>query len=235
MTIAQYFLISTNGIILLGVIGAIITLIILAYYYNAKNKIKRKLKKYPTKAISLCKENEYVKITGKAYPIKEPLLSPFGKTECVYYRVEVQRQKSDGEGASYWKTIFKDEKAQDFIIEANQEKAIVNGDSNKFKKLLYITQEVKHTSGTFKDPPKFIDNYLKSCGKKTTNLLGFNKSLRYVEGVIEIGENITLMGIAHWKESDHNFDRYSSKNLFISGDKTNKLIITDDQKMVDQK
>ncbi len=235
MAIPLHILISTNGIIFLGIIGAIITLIVLAYYYNTKNKIKRKLKQHPNKAIPLCKENEYVKITGKAFAINEPLLSPFGKSECVYYQIEVEREKSDSEGSTYRKTIFKEEKAQDFIIEANQEKAIVQAYSKASKKLVYLTKEVKYRSGTLNNPPKFVDDYLKSHGKKSTNILGLNKSLRYIEGIIEIDEEVTVMGIGNWKESDHKFDRYSSKNLFISGDKANKLIITDDQKMVDQK
>ncbi len=228
MTIS-YFLISTNGIIFFGIISAILISIGLIRYYSNSNKVKRKLKQYSNKKISQFKENEYAKVSGKAYAINEPLLSPFGKTACVYYQIEVQREKSDGEGLITWKSILKDEESQDFILEADSEKAIVTMQNSK--KTTHIIREVKYTSGTFNSPPKFIDEYLKSRNKKSTNLLGFNKTLRYVEGVIEIGKDITVLGIGNWKESDHKFDHYSSKNLYLSGDNVNNLIITNDPKI----
>lgn len=227
----SYFLSSTNGIIFLGVIGAIIAIIIIFRYHNTKNKVIRKLKQYPYKNITSCKENEYAKVIGKAHTIDQPLISPLGKTPCVYYQVEIQRQKSDGEGLITWKTILKDEKSQDFILEANSEKAIVTTETSQ--KMVHIIREVKYTSGTLKNPPKFIADYVKSKGKKTTNLLGFNKTLRYIEGVIEIGEEIAVLGTGNWNESDHKFDRYASKTLFFSGDKKNKLLITDDPKAIE--
>lgn len=225
---------SSNGIIFLSVISIIVIVIIFVFYNSDRNKVKRILKKHNPKKILLCKDNEYVKIIGNALPIDQPLVSPIGKTPCLYYQVQVQRQKSDGEGTPYWKTILKDEKYQDFIIQTDQAKAIVNIERKDSKKIVHLIQEVKKRSGTFNNASEDAKAYLKSHGKKSTGLLGFNKTLRYVEGTIEINEKIAVLGIARWEETDHNFDQYSSKTLHLSSDKLNKLILTDDPKVIDQ-
>lgn len=224
---------TSNGIIFLSVIAIIGIAVILVFYYNDRNKVKRLLKKHSAKKILLCKDNEYVKIIGSAMSIDQPLISPISKTPCVYYQVQVQRQKSESEGGNvYWKTILKDEKFQDFIIQADENKAIVNIEKKDSKKIVHLIQEVKKRSGTFNNASEDVKAYLKSHGKKSTGLFGFNKTLRYVEGIVEIQEKIAVMGIANWKESDHNFDQYSSKTLHISGDKINKLVLTDDPKAI---
>ncbi|WP_219007603.1 E3 ubiquitin ligase family protein [Aquimarina litoralis] len=186
----------------------------------------RKLKEHSFKRIQLCKDNEYIKVKGKAFPIGEPLLSPIGKRKCLYYKIQVEEKRSNGKSSS-WRTIIKEEKFQNFMIENEGDKAIVMAETPKLDKTTYLNQDVAYTSGTWNDAPEFLEKYLASHGRKSTGFLGFNKSLRYKEGIIEIGEQITVLGVGNWKESDHNFDRYSSKSLHISGNRQQKLIITD--------
>ncbi|AXT51695.1 hypothetical protein D1818_12910 [Aquimarina sp. BL5] len=219
---------GNGGFFFIFLFGVIIFLIF-SRIYSKKNRILRKLKEYPFKKIQLCKENEYIKIKGKAFPINEPFISPIGKRKCLYYKIQVEEKRSNGKSSS-WRTIIKEEKFQDFIIESQGDKAIVSTKIPKSAKTVYLNQDVEYTSGTWNDPPNFLDQYLKSHGKDSTGLFGFNKSIRYREGVIEIGEKITILGTGNWKESDQNLDRYSSKSLYISGDSENKLIITDDPK-----
>ncbi|WP_298313812.1 hypothetical protein [uncultured Aquimarina sp.] len=219
---------GNGGFFFIFLLGVIIFLIF-SQIYSKKNRILRKLKEYPFKKIQLCKENEYIKIKGKAFPINEPFISPIGKSKCLYYKIQVEEKRSNGKSSS-WRTIIKEEKFQDFIIESQGDKAIVSTKIPKSAKTVYLNQDIEYTSGTWNDPPNFLDQYLKSHGKDSTGLFGFNKSIRYREGVIEIGEKITILGTGNWKESDQNLDRYSSKSLYISGDSENKLIITDDPK-----
>ncbi|MDH7447474.1 GIDE domain-containing protein [Aquimarina sp. 2201CG14-23] len=225
-----------DGIITVFGIGIILiaTGITIGYYFSNKNRILRALKKHPFKRIGLIKDNEYVKIKGKAISNDTSLVSPIGKRKCVYYQVEIQEKRSSGK-SSHWHTIVKEHKFQDFIIESQTEKAIVITNVPNKNKRIYLNKDVEHSSGTWNDAPEFLENYLRSHGRESTGFLGFNKSIRYKEGAIEVGENITIMGTAKWKESDHNFDQYSSKSLFISGDGENKLIITDDPKAQESK
>ncbi|MDY8137002.1 hypothetical protein [Aquimarina sp. 2201CG5-10] len=218
--------------IIIGII-VILSIVAISYYFSDRNRILRKLKSVVAKRILLVKENEYAKIIGKAQHIDESLISPIGKRKCVYYQIKVEEER--GGKNKHWHTIIKEEKAIDFIIESKGEKAIIKPHTGSQAKLVYIIKDVKHKSGFWKDSPAFLENYLKSHGKDSTGLFGFNKKIRYREGVIEIGETIAVMGIGNWKETDQSFDRYSSKNLFLSGDKTNKLLITDDPKAIKTK
>ncbi|WP_299258601.1 hypothetical protein [uncultured Aquimarina sp.] len=223
------FQINSNGYFLIMIFILIIVIaIFIGYYFSHKNRVLRKLKQANIKRIQLVKDKEYIKVIGKVQNIKEPLISPIGKRKCAYYQIIVE-EKHSGKNKS-WHTIIKEDKAVNFIIESSGERAIVLVDTSPKTKMVYLVKDVKHVSGTWNDPPKYLETYLQSHGKDSTGLFGFNKSIRYREGVIEIGEKITLLGTGHWKESDHTLDRYSSKSLYISGDSENKLIITDDPK-----
>lgn len=208
-------------VVLIFIVG-----IIIFFYFSDKNRILRKLKAVSSKKISLTKENEYVKIIGKARPYEEPMVSPIGKRKCVYYQIEVKQKGNKNS----WRTILKDEKFEKFILESKGENAIVTPLAGNRTKLVYLEKDVKLRSGTWNDAPQHLEKYLNTKGESSEGFLGFNKALKYREGVIEIGEEISVMGIGNWKESDHNFDRYSSKTLFLTGTKTNKLLITDDPK-----
>ncbi len=221
----------TNFIIIYVILFLVVisTVIFLVIYNSKRNVIIRKLKKTSSKRIALVKENEYVKIIGKAQAIDKPLISSIGKRSCVYYHIKVEEERK-GRKSKSWHTIIEETKSTNFIIESSGEKAIVNANTGLQNKMVYLVKDIKHRSGTWNDPSEFLEDYLQSYGKKSTGHFGFNKTMRYQEGIIEIGENIAVLGTGNWKESDHKFDRYSSQNLFISGDKANKLLITDDPK-----
>ncbi|MFD2563841.1 hypothetical protein [Aquimarina rubra] len=228
------FQITSNGYLVIIVFILIIALFaFIGYYFSHKNRILRKISQIGSKRIQLVKDQEYIKIIGKVSTIDNPLVSPIGKRKCVYYQVRVQ-EKRGGKNKS-WHTIIKEDKGIDFIVESSGEKTIVQASTSAKTKMVYLVKDIKHSSGTWNDPSKHLETYLQSHGKDSTGLFGFNKSIRYREGVIEIGEKITLLGTGSWKESDHNLDRYSSKSLYISGDSENKLIITDDPKAQESK
>ncbi len=224
---------STETYLILFFILMIALIAVIGYYFSHKNRILRKLKKVDIKRIQLVKDKEYVKLTGKVNTINEPIISPIGKRKCVYYQVKVE-EKRGGKNKS-WHTIIKEDNGIDFIIESGEDRALVEINSSPKTKMVYLVKDIKKASGTWNDPPEHLETYLQSYGKDSTGFLGFNKSIRYREGAIEVGEKITILGIGNWKESDHNFDRYSTKSLYISGDIKNKLVITDEPKAQDSK
>lgn len=216
-----------NLFFLLIFILIVLAIIVISYYFNDRNKILRNLKKVPVKRIASIKENEYAKLFGKATALDTPLVSPLSKRKCVYYQIKVEKKVNTGKSSS-WKTIIKEEKYIDFALQSLQEKVIIH--TNGSHKLTYLVKDVKKRSGFLNDASQNLEHYLNQHQESSEGFFGLNKTLRYNEGVIEIDEEIAVMGTGNWKESDHNFDRYSSKTLYLSGDKTNKLLITDDPK-----
>ena len=195
--------------------------IFLAFYYSKKNIIIRELQKTRKKQITGVKENEYAKVIGKALHVHEPLIAPLSGRKCVYYYVHIQRK-----GDKSWHTFIKEEKAQDFFLEVNGEMAIIK--PNSVPKKTFVVEDFETKSGSFNDATPELERFLNKHGKESKGFFGFNKTLRYKEGIIELKEDIAVKGIGKWKRLKEPIEGYNySKILTLTGNDKEKLIITD--------
>lgn len=219
---------AINPFIPIIVIICIAVIIGLAtYYFNTKQIVVRKLSKITHRPIGSLRTNELSKITGKALHVKEPLLAPFSKRPCIFYSIKIEQKKSNGK-STYWKSIVKEEKFQEFFVEINGDYVIVQPTQTPKNYLSYLVVDKKIASGTFNDPTPEFEQLLKSYNIKSKGILGFNKSLRYKEAIIEIGEQITVAGIAKWKTLNQPIEGYNySKIAALESTEKQKLIITD--------
>ena len=209
------------------VILAIGIIALLAYYYSGKNVIIRTLSKIPVKPTSSLRTNELSKVTGKALHVKEPLIAPYSKRQCVFYQIKIEQLVSTGK-SSHWKTITSEEKFQEFFINTNDDFVIVKPSNNPKNYICHLVKDRKQKSGTFNDPTPEFEALLRQFNIKSETYFGFNKSLRVTEGVIEIGEQITAAGIAKWKTLNEPLPEYPySKIAELESDGKTKLIITD--------
>lgn len=199
----------------------------LSFYFNKKNVIKRTLSRIPNKPASSLKTNELSKVSGKALHVKEPLIAPYSKRECVFYQIIIQQHVSHGK-SSHWKTLVEEERSQDFFVNTNNDFVIVSPKGNPKNYNCFLVKDQDQNSGTFNDPtPKFIA-VLKHYNIDHTTLFGFNKRLRYKEGVIEIGETVTVAGVAKWKTLSEPIAEYPySKIASLESTDKQKIIITD--------
>lgn len=211
------------GLFLLGV-GL---LIFIGIYFSDKYRILRELKKVRRKQIHSVRENEYVKIVGKAKHAGEPLTAPLSHRECVYYDVKVEEKRG-----KHWRTIVDDVCFNDFFISTGTEQAIVSVKAQlKDSKRIHLVTDHSLNSGTFRNTSPEVENYLALKGNKSTGFLGMNKTLRYKESIIELDEEIAVMGIGKWKTVDIPSDGYSdSRILTLTGSKEQKLLVTDEPK-----
>ncbi|QXP66212.1 GIDE domain-containing protein [Polaribacter sp. AHE13PA] len=215
------FLIPMLFIVIVGLI------LFITYYFSTKQKIIRALSKLPIKQIGSLKNNELTRFTGKALHVKEPLIAPFSKRKCVFYVIKIEQQKSNGK-QQRWRTIVHEEKVQDFFLEKNSDFAMVRLHQNPKNYTSYLVADKKIKSGTFNDPTREFKALLESYHIKSDNFLGLNKTLRYSEAIIEIGEEITVAGIAKWKSLKEPIEGYSySKIAELESSDKQKLIITD--------
>ena len=221
------FLSSNSFLIPIILISIAVIVGLLMYYFNTKQRIIRTLSKLPIKQIGSLKYNEFTRFSGKALHVKEPLIAPFSKRKCVFYVMKIEKKKSTGK-SSYWDTIVKEEKIQEFFLEKNGDFAMVRPSQNPKNYRSHLVVDKKANSGTFNDPtPEFME-LLKSYNIDSEGFFGFNKSLRYSEAIIEIGEQITVAGIAKWKSLKEPIEGYSySKIAELESSDKQKLIITD--------
>ncbi len=218
---------SKENLIIAAVVIGIGLLVFLVYYFNPKTVLLRQLAKLPFKSIGAFKLNQRIKIKGKALHANTPLIAPLSKRKCVFYSIKIEQQKSSGK-SSHWKTIVNDTQFQDFFIEKNGNLVLVKPSKNPKNYYCYLVKD-KHTkSGTFNNPTPEFEALLKTYGIKSTGFLGFNKPLKYSEGIIEIGEEIVVGGTANWLKLNEPIPEYPySKIATLQGSTSQKLLITD--------
>nr|WP_321243059.1 DUF4898 domain-containing protein [uncultured Psychroserpens sp.] len=217
----------TTPIIIILVICAIAIIGFSAYYFNGKQVIIRTLSKIPTKPASSLKTNELSKVSGKALHVEAPLIAPYSGRKCVFYQIDIQKKVSNGK-SSHWKTIVSEEKFQDFFVDTNGDFVIIKPQDIPRNYICHLVKDKETSSGTFNDPtPKFVA-LLRRYNIEPETYFGFNKTLRYKEGIIEIGERITVAGIAKWKSLSEPLPEYPySKIATLESEGKQKLIITD--------
>jgi hypothetical protein len=202
-----------------------IIVIAISYYFSVKNKILKELNKTKAKSIISVKENEYVKIVGKARHVGEPLVAPISGKQCIYYQTLVETK------GKHSRTLIDETKTSDFFIESGGQMAIVKTDQPNSFRRVFLTKDTIKSSGFLNDASHRLEAYLKRHNKESTNLLGFNRSMGYEEGIIELGEEVVVKGIGKWKTIKEPIEGFSySKILTLTGSLEKKLLITDLEK-----
>ena len=223
-------LLSIQFVLPIIIILAIGTIVFCVYYFSSKQILLRQLSKIRLKAIASLKSNEFIKIYGKALHVQEPLVAPLSKRKCIFYTIKIEKRVSSGK-SSHWKTIVNEERIQDFFIEQNGSYAIIKPITNPKNYISHLVIDKKTASGSFNDPTPEFEALLKIFNIDSTNFFGFNKQLRYKEGIIEVGEKVTVAGIVKWKTLNEPIPEYSySKIVALESDAKQKLIITDNPK-----
>lgn len=214
-------------ILFLIVIIVVATIVFLVYFFSLKQVIIRTLLKIPNKPIGGLKTNELTKITGKALHVKEPLIAPLSKRKCIFYSIKIQQRKSNGK-SNYWKTLINEQEIQEFFIENKSDLVIIKPSKHPKNYKSFLIVDKKTSSGTFYDPTPEFESLLKRYRIDSSNYFGFNKQLRYTEAVIEIGEEVTVAGIAKWKSLNEPIPEYPySKIAALESTAKQKIIITD--------
>ncbi len=207
---------------------SVITIIILQALFNNDTRIKRKIRKAPQKLISNFKNNDRAKIIGEIHEIGRPLFSPLSKRECIGYHVIVEQEKLSGDHGK-WETIIDKKIINDFIIRDKGMNAIVR---TKHVKSV-IVKDQKFKSGFLNDVTPQLESFLNKFGKKSEGSLGFNKTLRYKEGILEKDELVAVFGKGTWKKTDElNLKSSSIKVLEISSDENEPVYLSDDHSTI---
>ncbi len=208
---------------------AIVTVAVLSFFFNKKSILLRELKKSKATTISQIQSGEYVKLKGRALRTTTPLEAPFTGRQCIFYQAKVLRKGSKNS----WHKVVDATQTQDFFLEQNGEMVMIKMDLDAdFRKILLEKDSIQN-SGTFENPSQRMMDYLEDHGVNFQNILGFNKRLKYEEGIIAIDEKIVIKGVAQWKSLQQPIEGYSySKILSLTGEKDRKLIITDLKKAV---
>ncbi|TYA74450.1 hypothetical protein [Seonamhaeicola marinus] len=208
-------------------IGAFIIIAFSAYFFSKKKVILRRLDKFQFRSISQFRTNEPTKIMGKVLQTHEPFVVPFSKRKCVAYEIKIEQKVSTGK-SSKWKTLVVKEDIQDFFIEERGEVVMVKPTVSPKNYHSYLVKDKSVSSGTFNSPTPEFRKLLEDFNIKAEGLFGLNKTLRYSERILEVGETVIVAGVAKWKSLNQPLEGYSySKIAALESTSEQKLFITD--------
>jgi hypothetical protein len=203
-------------------IGAII---LFSWYFGKAETVKRKIRSVQEKPIHEFTDGELGKIVGQVHIPKGPLLrAPLSGRKCSYYYVKVEEYRRSGKSSS-WCDLIEEEVGDDVILKNGKHFAIVK------TKIIqaHVVQDEEWSSGFMDDATPELERFLKKHSEKSEGLFGFNRTLRYLEGVLEENELVAVVGKVEWKHSSQlNHKLPAEKILLVSPHEKEPVYLTDD-------
>lgn len=200
-----------------------------ARYFKLDARLERALRAEGSVPIDSLKAKQIAKVSGRIREFEELIEGPLTGRACVFYWVLVE------EGArNHWRTVVNDFQAVDFLLEDESGVARVTPDGAK----ALLVMDAHFRSKTFKDATPELEAYLSRFGERSTNLLGFNRSIRYREAVLELDEEVAVLGAVRM-ERDPDPTRtkggYRSRpeRPVLHSPEGASLLVSDDPKVVD--
>lgn len=190
--------------------------LIFKFFFSRSAVIKRRLRRSGRVPIKNFPDGGMAKIVGRLDYAGKPLKAPLTGRRCAQYVVEVEEQGDSGE----WHRLTKEEDRRDFFLDDGTGEALVKLQGAR----IAVTKDRKYRSGPFKDATPLLEGFLSSHSQKSTGLLGFNKRLRYQEGVLRKGEDVAVYGVGRWeKDADGRQERLVLEStwrvpLYVSDD-----------------
>jgi len=205
-------------------ITVVICILLYKYLFSKKAVVKRKLKNSEFKSLADFKDGEIAKVVGNVEFIDQPLIAPLSNRRCSYYYIHIEHKVSSGKN-SHWKTIIEEEVSSKFLIREGENFAYINDSNLK----CYIVQDKSFSSGFGNDAAEHLEKFLNNKGHKSEGFLGFNKKLRYEEGILESDEKIAVFGKGTWKNvTTLGLPEQYEKVLEITSSKGVPIYLSDD-------
>lgn len=201
-----------HGAFMALVLVCLFVLGVLAWYFGRGERLRRMLRRTPVRRISAVRAGERVRVIGTARAQGETLKAPLTGRPCLYYCAEVwaRRRKS-------WRMTIRKVRGVPFLVDDGSGVALVN--PNRADVLLGTV--ASNRSGAFDNASPAEARFLAQHGEQSTGLI-FNRSFRYSEAIIEVGERVAVLGAPR-----HEPDRSAGAPVELSGSLEVRLVICD--------
>ncbi len=164
-------------------------------YFSREAQLRRAMKAVPLSTVAGATEGARVRIVGRVVQRDHVLDAPLSQRRCVAFRVLVETRRQSGKSSHWVKTI--DEHSEvDFILEDETGRARVEAPGGEF----LIVLDHSESSGFLNDATPELEEFLTARGHTSTSFIGMNKTMRYREGALELGEQIAVVGLARWED-----------------------------------
>ena len=168
-------------------IAAGVAIVAASLVWNEKARIRREIRSAVHVDIAELREGRTGRVVGKVGD-GETLQAPFTQRSCVFYEATVEEFRSSGKTGS-WRQVVREARGVPFVLDDGTGRAIIDPNGARVD----VDIDMTTRSGTFDDATPVEEQFLTRHGMRSTGWL-LNKSLRYREGVIEVGETIAVVG-----------------------------------------
>lgn len=210
-------------ILLLGWVG-----IILYFRWRGRAaQTRRLLQRSARVPVATLQDGVPSKITGRLVYATEPLRAPLTGRPCAVWEVEVEEFSADRESlAPVWQPFIIEQDAQDFYVDDGRDRVLVRAGAVR----VTAVKDAEHWSGVLRNAPPPLERYLEKHGEQSKGKLGFNRSLRYREGVLEAGEIVTVLGTPRLETAADGPASYRGREsqLVITGLGDGFVVVSDD-------
>lgn len=216
------------GFVFALIVVVFVTVIVLAFFFSRKAVVKRALKKTPYKRIPEFTPGEKGRVVGRIIYAGQTVQAPLTGRRCAAYHVVVEEYRRSGKSGS-WVTVINEEHRGDVVIHDGTGYAFVEPQGM----YTHFVQDGRFSSGTFNNAHPHLEAYLARHGRTSTGLLGFNKSIRYREGILEENETVAAVGVGMWGSArQKNISISGDRLLLLNADEKGKVYLSDDPDVV---
>ncbi|HWO18404.1 MAG TPA: GIDE domain-containing protein [Kofleriaceae bacterium] len=156
------------------------------WYWSATARLRRALRRAKRVSIADAPEGAVVRLDGRVLE-GETLEAPLTGRRCVYY-VAIVEEFEAGSTPDSWRELTREARGVQFTIEDGTGRAIVDPEGARVD----VDLDRTASSGALEEPTAAQAAFLERRGVKLTGWSS-NRTLRYREGVFEVGEPIAVM------------------------------------------
>ncbi|MCY1055078.1 GIDE domain-containing protein [Nannocystis sp. SCPEA4] len=198
--------------------AAVIAGVGLSYVFSAEARTRRALKKRAVTPIRGLRDGEVVRVRGRVIAGERVLEAPLSRRACVHYLATVDHET----GRNHWREVAREERHVDFVIDDGTARIEVSMGLSR----VAVVRDLHTRSGTFDDASEIEEAFLRRHGLQSTNFIGLNRTIRYEEGAIEPGEEVTAMGLVRTEV------RHGQRVLVLDAPDDGPLLLSDDPRAV---
>jgi hypothetical protein len=169
--------------------GVVVIVVLLGLFFRRDARIRRAIKKLPVVKVKDFADGTIGRVVGQVRVIDETT-APMSGRPCAQYHLIVKQQRRSGR-SSHWVTLVDEQRMVDFVVEDASGRAVVDTTGAQ----VAVVKDASARSGTFNSATPELEALLARHGHSSTGFLGFNKTIRYQEGVIEEGEMVAVCGL----------------------------------------
>lgn len=157
---------------------------------TARGRARKLVERLPRTRIAEAGAGDLVKVVGRVEYEAEPLVSPFSGRACAHFEAGVEVKTKNG-----FRRRLEQVRSTSFLVSDETGRALVEAE----RLLVDVVIDHHWASGELDDETRFeLEQFLFQAGPTGSRLLRDHARLRYVEGVLEQGELVTVVGVAAW-------------------------------------